>query len=384
MVGPPAEHYGAGLRRGDLVVAGAVHAGLPLRPGSSIAESSARLPPVSVLAAHRKLPADSELAQTIAALARAQPEAPTERRTVLSAASAPDVGTAVVGRLLRECAGRYPTGRPRACPRHAGVPEPGTVPGPGRSICRPGWAAYAHGPERSWSLRAHHRRARMACTQSAHRGDQPPAATVVVRVMVQLAAWLDPPLTPRLRRQLRGIGATACSADSTTALANHVHCSEAIAFPAQQTRNARRPLASSCASDVSIPGIGVRNAAVLLTNAGDGSSFRSAAHLAPYPHVVRCRVPTLPLALPGAGRRQHMDSRGQTGQEPEHRPGEVTLPGSRSTPPTRSRLCQVGSTRQSRIASWQTPQQPCIERELMPRHLDFGRRGSGGSSSTRL
>ncbi|MEU9405782.1 fumarylacetoacetate hydrolase family protein [Streptomyces sp. NPDC048281] len=40
--------FGAGLRRGDLVLAGAVHASLPLHPGTVIEASSPHLPPVSV------------------------------------------------------------------------------------------------------------------------------------------------------------------------------------------------------------------------------------------------------------------------------------------------------------------------------------------------
>ncbi|GGN41028.1 2-keto-4-pentenoate hydratase [Streptomyces fuscichromogenes] len=40
--------HGAGLRRGDLVLAGAVHASLPLHPGTVIEASSPHLPPVSV------------------------------------------------------------------------------------------------------------------------------------------------------------------------------------------------------------------------------------------------------------------------------------------------------------------------------------------------
>lgn len=44
------DRYGAGLRRGDLVLSGAVHASLPLRPGSVIEARSPHLPPVSVRA----------------------------------------------------------------------------------------------------------------------------------------------------------------------------------------------------------------------------------------------------------------------------------------------------------------------------------------------
>ncbi|WP_327749771.1 2-keto-4-pentenoate hydratase [Streptomyces europaeiscabiei] len=44
------DRYGAGLRRGDLVLAGAVHASLPLQAGSRIEASSPRLPSVSVQA----------------------------------------------------------------------------------------------------------------------------------------------------------------------------------------------------------------------------------------------------------------------------------------------------------------------------------------------
>ncbi|MDX3697809.1 fumarylacetoacetate hydrolase family protein [Streptomyces europaeiscabiei] len=44
------DRYGAGLRRGDLVLAGAVHASLPLHPGTVIEASSPHLPPVSVRA----------------------------------------------------------------------------------------------------------------------------------------------------------------------------------------------------------------------------------------------------------------------------------------------------------------------------------------------
>ncbi|MFE7927554.1 2-keto-4-pentenoate hydratase [Streptomyces sp. NPDC057456] len=42
------DRHGVGLRRGDLVLAGAVHASLPLRPGSVIEASSPHLPPASV------------------------------------------------------------------------------------------------------------------------------------------------------------------------------------------------------------------------------------------------------------------------------------------------------------------------------------------------
>ena len=44
------DHHGIGLRRGDVVLAGAVHASLPLHPGSVIEASSPHLPPVSVQA----------------------------------------------------------------------------------------------------------------------------------------------------------------------------------------------------------------------------------------------------------------------------------------------------------------------------------------------
>ncbi|MFM9812871.1 2-keto-4-pentenoate hydratase [Streptomyces scabiei] len=44
------DRYGAGLRRGDLVLAGAVHASLPLQPGTVIEASSPHLPSVSVQA----------------------------------------------------------------------------------------------------------------------------------------------------------------------------------------------------------------------------------------------------------------------------------------------------------------------------------------------
>ncbi|MGR3875633.1 2-keto-4-pentenoate hydratase [Streptomyces graminifolii] len=44
------DRYGAGLRRGDLVLAGGLHASLPLQPGSVIEASSPSLPSVSIRA----------------------------------------------------------------------------------------------------------------------------------------------------------------------------------------------------------------------------------------------------------------------------------------------------------------------------------------------
>lgn len=64
------------------------------------------------------------------------------------------------GQPSKGCTGSARTGRPRACPRRAGSPGPGTVPEPAGSRSRPGTEEYVRGAAGFRSARVHRRRAR--------------------------------------------------------------------------------------------------------------------------------------------------------------------------------------------------------------------------------